>query len=237
MEDSQNREERILRSWHANAGPWTSAVREGQIESRRLVTDLAVIDAVRELQPARVLDLGCGEGWLTRTLSRLHMQVIGVDAVPELVESARSLGGEYRLCTYGEIAAGESGLEADLVVCNFSLIGKDSAEAAFRAAHRILPAGGHFVVQTLHPVAACGDEPYEDGWREGSWTGFGDEFTDPAPWYFRTMDSWVHLFEEHGFRLTETKEPMHPRTENPTSVIFVAMAILEARSSSSTTGA
>lgn len=237
MENSQSREERILRSWHANAGPWTAAVRAGQIESRRLVTDLAVIDAIRKLQPTRVLDLGCGEGWLTRTLSRLDMQVIGVDAVPALVESARSLGGEYRMCTYEEIATGESGLEADLVVCNFSLIGKDSAEAAFRAAGRVLPGGGHLVVQTLHPIAACGDEPYEDGWREGSWVGFSDEFTDPAPWYFRTMETWVDLFEEHGFKLTDTKEPMHPGTGSPASVIFVAMAILQARPSSPTTGA
>jgi hypothetical protein len=29
----------------------------------------------------------------------------------------------------------------------------------------LLNAGGTAIVQTLHPVIACGDAPYVDGWR------------------------------------------------------------------------
>jgi hypothetical protein len=76
-------------------------------------------------------------------------------------------------------------------------------------------------VQTLHPVAAGGDLPYRDGWRRGSWSGCGPGFIDPAPWYFRTLESWAVLFADNGFRLRETREPVHPETGSPASLIFI----------------
>ena len=82
-------DEKILASWHNNAMPWTTAVREHQIASRRLVTDLAIIDAVLSFAPASVLDLGCGEGWLTRALAHVGIAASGVDAVAELIEQAK----------------------------------------------------------------------------------------------------------------------------------------------------
>ncbi|MPW04285.1 hypothetical protein GCT19_01245 [Paraburkholderia sp. CNPSo 3155] len=54
---------KIIDSWQRDASPWTNAVRAGEIDSRRLVTDQAVLDAVLACDPATVLDLGCGEGW------------------------------------------------------------------------------------------------------------------------------------------------------------------------------
>jgi hypothetical protein len=109
-----------------------------------------------------------------------------------------------------------------VVVCNFSLLGKESVEATFAAIPLLLTAAGSFLVQTLHPVVACGTHPYRDGWREGTWTGFSSEFCDPAPWYFRTLESWVRLFQDSGLRLVELREPGHPATGHPVSVIFVA---------------
>jgi 2-polyprenyl-3-methyl-5-hydroxy-6-metoxy-1,4-benzoquinol methylase len=84
---------RLRRSWIANATAWREAVREQRIESRRLVTDAAVVSAVLAESPRRVLDLGCGEGWLGRALSGHGIAVTGVDGSAPLIEAARSLGG------------------------------------------------------------------------------------------------------------------------------------------------
>ncbi|RFQ41343.1 class I SAM-dependent methyltransferase, partial [Pseudomonas sp. ATCC 13867] len=54
---------RIRHSWQANADAWTRAVREQRIESRRLVTDAAILSAVAAGPARRLLDIGCGEGW------------------------------------------------------------------------------------------------------------------------------------------------------------------------------
>jgi len=214
---------KIVDSWGKNASPWITAVREGQVESRTLVTDRAIVDAILGRAPHSVLDLGCGEGWLARVLAAKGIDVVGVDVVPGLVEQARKAGGgEFRVASYEEIAAGKLQVSVDVSVGNFALLGKESVEGIFSATPALLNARGAFIVQTLHPLVACGDFPYQDGWREGSWAGFDSAFTDPAPWYFRTLESWIKLFVGSGLRLLEMREPLHPKTRKPASVIFIA---------------
>jgi predicted TPR repeat methyltransferase len=209
MDSEQRNDRKIIDSWRANAAPWTAAVRLGQIESRQLITDRAIIEAVLERAPRSVLDLGCGEGWLARALAAHAIRVLGLDGVAALIEQAqRSGGGEFRLASYEQIAAGEIAVRSDVVVCNFSLLGKTSVEGLMRA--------------TLHPLIACGDAAYQDGWREGSWLGFDAAFVDPAPWYFRTLQGWIKLLSDHGLRLLELREPVHPTLKRPASVIFIA---------------
>jgi len=215
---------KIVQSWRKNVAPWVAAVREGRIESRRQVTDAAIVEAVMSRSPSSMLDVGCGEGWLARELGARGVQVTGIDAIPELVEAARrDGGGDFQVVSYGEMAAGKFRASVDVAVCNFSLLGNESTEGAIRAVPALLNPGGAFIVQTLHPVAACGDLPYRDGWREGSWSGFGPEFTDPAPWYFRTLESWGDLLTDCGFRLLGRREPLNPRTGQPASVIFISV--------------
>lgn len=214
---------KIVDSWHKNAEPWTDAVRTSQIESRTLVTNAAIVETVLAREPGSVLDVGCGEGWLVRALAERGVRGVGVDVVPALIERARRAGGgDFRVASYEEIAAGALDVTVDIAVANFALIGETSVAALVRAIPRLLAPGGALVIQTLHPLVATGDHPYVDGWREGSWSGFGADFTDPAPWYFRTTESWVALLAAGGFRLAALREPVHPRTGRPASAIFVA---------------
>ena len=131
-------------------------------------------------------------------------------------------GGDFRVISYEQLAAGALGFTADVAVCNFSLLGKESVDTVFAAMASLLKPRGAFIIQTLHPIVACAERPYQDGWREGSWAGFGAEFTDPAPWYFRTLGSWLQLLRRHRLRLLELREPLHPRSGLPASVIFIA---------------
>ncbi|MEP6548614.1 MAG: class I SAM-dependent methyltransferase [Gammaproteobacteria bacterium] len=215
-------EAQIIRSWNTNAGPWARAVQAASIHSRKLVTDRAIVDAVLSLGPARVLDIGCGEGWLARALSASGIKVTGIDAVPELIAAAvQRGGGQFQVAEYGAIAERQlRGGPFDAAVCNFSLLGKESVESLLGAIGGYVGAG-HLIVQTLHPVAACGEQPYQDDWRAGSWLGFGAEFSDPAPWYFRTLASWLSMLRRNGLELLECREPTAPAAIAPASVIFI----------------
>ncbi|MFM0210981.1 class I SAM-dependent methyltransferase [Paraburkholderia sediminicola] len=214
---------KIIDSWRHNALPWMNAVRGGEIESRRLVTDRAVLDAVLACDPATVLDLGCGEGWLALALQRNGIGVTAIDVVPALVLAAKQAGViDGRVLSYEEMASGQLKLSADVVVCNFSLLGKESVDGLLRTIPTLLKPDGSLIVQTLHPLVACGDLPYLDGWRTGSWAGFGEAFSDAPPWYFRTLHAWLELMWSSGLTLQEMREPLDPRTGRPASVIFRA---------------
>lgn len=221
----------VLEAWARNAQPWTQAVREGRIASRKRVTDEAIVQAVLSCAPEHgtVLDLGCGEGWLCRALAaqapERALHLLGVDAVASLVDAARAAGGAtFHVMDYQQLASvgGKTLPPLDLVVSNFALIGDTDVATALAALPALLVPGGHVVIQTLHPLMACGDLPYQDGWREGSWQGCGSGFADAAPWYFRTLSGWLVLLRNSGLRLLGTGEPLHPDTGKPASLILIA---------------
>ena len=222
VNSESNKDREIIDSWSKNAAPWIVAIQEQQIESRKLITDRAIIDAVVSRKARTVLDLGCGEGWLTRELSARGMDVLGVDAIPALIERASSMSTDrFELATYAEIAAGKLAGKFDVIVANFSLFGNESVVDLFRSIALLLNPQGALIIQTLHPTISCGDLAYVDGWRSSSWAGFSDDFTDPAPWYFRTLATWIKLYRTNGFSLVEIREPLDPSTGKPASVIFI----------------
>jgi len=216
-------DEKIIDSWKKNVVPWIDAIQKHQIESRVDVTNHAIIDTINKLTPSSVIDIGCGEGWLVRELCKTGIDTLGVDAIADLIDYARKSGeGRFKNLTYEQLANNELEEHFDLAVCNFSLLGNESVSRLFQCMANILYRDGFFVIQTLHPVTACGEQEYTDGWRAGSWEGFNDAFREPAPWYFRTLESWQELFLINGFELIETLEPINPQTSAAASVLFVS---------------
>ena len=213
----------LRRSWVANSSAWCEAVREQRIESRRLVTDAAIVDAILEQKPQRVLDVGCGEGWLARALSTQGIDVTGIDASAPLIEAAQALGGAtFLMVSYEELAANPSSLGAqfDTIVANFSIL-DDRAEELLRALLPMLARDGRLIVQSVHPIFAA-DGNYADGWRTETFDSMPGTWSESMPWYFRTLGSWVRVFANAGYSLTEIGEPMYPDRPRPASIIFTA---------------
>jgi 2-polyprenyl-3-methyl-5-hydroxy-6-metoxy-1,4-benzoquinol methylase len=223
-EDLDGVEHRLRQSWDANADAWTRTVREAGIPSRRAGTDAAIVQAVAEASPRRVLDVGCGEGWLARELASRGLDVIGIDASAELVRRAsESGGGQFRVLAYEQIIENPAVLGApfDAVVCNFSLLGERLAPL-LRALATALAADGRMLIQTVHPFTACGDEPYRDAWREESFQGFGHSFSEPMPWFFHTMASWLRVLNDAKLFVADMREPVDPATGRPLSLLLTA---------------
>lgn len=215
-----------MRSWTVNAEAWTSAVREHAIPSRRLVTDAAIVAACERLiggrTDLRALDVGCGEGWLTRELARLGAQATGMDGSAALIDVARAAGGaDYACVSYEQLEVDAEVLAGpyDLVVCNFSLL-DDRVAPLLAALARRLPASGVIVVQTVHPWAAVGDGPYADGWRTERWGAFDRGFPAPMPWYFRTTGSWLAAARTAQLVVDRLEEPIHPESRKALSLLL-----------------
>ena len=203
VNDSTAERAALLRSWTMNAGAWTTAVREQAIPSRRVATDAAIVAACERVidgqRDVRALDVGCGEGWLSRELVKLGAHATGIDASAPLIDVARATGGgaDYACVSYEQLELEASVVAGpfDLVVCNFALL-DDRVAPLLAALARRLPASGVILVQTVHPWAAVGDGPYEDGWRTETWNAFASSFPTHMPWYFRTTGSWLAAARE-----------------------------------------
>ncbi|WP_144172193.1 bifunctional 2-polyprenyl-6-hydroxyphenol methylase/3-demethylubiquinol 3-O-methyltransferase UbiG [Pseudomonas sp. Kh13] len=218
----RNPEDALLDSWQHNAQAWIDAVRSGAIDSRRQVTDQAILLAILGRQPERVLDLGCGEGWLLRALGERGVEAVGVDGDRALVDAARAAGSaEVHLASYAQLADAQAfvGKDYDLVCANFALLQQDIIPL-LAAMNALLVPGGALVIQTLHPWSVA-DGDYQDGWRQESFAGLAGDW-QVMPWYFRTLASWLNALDMAGLRLVSLQEPQHPQSALPQSLLLVA---------------
>lgn len=216
-----DQEEQIIRSWHLNAGAWNRAIQNSEIESRVRVTDQALLNTLESLPITSALDLGCGEGWLSNHLQKKGIRTLGIDAVPELIAIAKEKGrAEFKEASYQNYSRYALREKFDVAICNFSLLGRLPVEELLGNLHNLIKTGGFLVIQTVHPesVENCTDG---EGWRPGSWDGFNEQFTDPPPWYFRSIANWRSLFAKHKLKLISLLAPQHPETRQPASIIFV----------------
>jgi 2-polyprenyl-3-methyl-5-hydroxy-6-metoxy-1,4-benzoquinol methylase len=204
----------MMQSWRTNAQAWTQAVRNHAIESRRLTTDAAITHAVLRSQPTSILDMGCGEGWLCRALAEHHIETVGIDASPELIEQASALGGEFHVGAYD--AMPDLGRSFDAIVCNFSLLEED-LDQAMQQFGKLLKPEGILLIQTVHPDFISDES---EGWQVERFAGFGNGFSQVMPWYFRSTASWVKLLTRNGFKVDEVTKPVHPTTQRPLSLLI-----------------
>lgn len=103
-----------------------------------------------DLSGARVLEIGCGTGPISRFLATLPgvKEVVGVDPGELFIERARELAGDERL----EFVVGDGGELAfadatfDAVVCHNTLCHVLECERVVAEAHRVLRPGGALAV-------------------------------------------------------------------------------------------
>jgi ubiquinone/menaquinone biosynthesis C-methylase UbiE len=110
---------------------------------------LATVGAVNGL---RVIDIGCGEGGMTRALAALGADVTGYDPFIEPTEAMNHGAGRYRLAKATADAIPEPDRSTDLVLFVFSLHHVPGAKlaGALSEARRILrPSGRLYVAEPL----------------------------------------------------------------------------------------
>ncbi len=223
----------IRQSWDRNALAWAAAVRGSSIPSRVAGTDAAILQAVQEalrrVGPGvesvarRVLDVGCGEGWLSFALHQAGCEVVGFDGSSTLLAHARegSLGHFLHL-SYEELCSDPARIEGffDAVCCNFSLFA--DIVPLLRVLGSKLVEDGLLLIQTL-PVGAE-PEAQQEGWRREDFRSMATALPAAMPYYFRTLAAWHQVLADAGLRVSAMRAPVHPETGKPLSLILMAHA-------------
>jgi trans-aconitate methyltransferase len=190
----------------------------------RFVTDLGgpVLDLLAPKKGERILDLGCGDGALTRKIAELGCDIVGVDADPDMVRAAAKLGLDVR-CMPGEALTFAG--EFDAVFSNAALHWMRDPEPVAMGVARALKPGGRFAGEFggAGNVEIIRDELIAALERRGIDGALCD------PWYFPTEGEYAALLEEAGFTVE-----VATRFERPTPVPAGLRAWLDAFSGSFT---
>lgn len=181
-------------------------------ENARFVSDLGapVLELLAPKAGERVLDLGCGDGPLTRRLVEAGCEVVGVDSSPEQVAAARALGLDAR-CVDGTALAFHD--EFDAVFSNAALHWMRPPETVAQGVFAALRAGGRFVGE----LGGAGCVAKIRGALHDALRARGVEPTSVDPWYFPSDVEYRRVLEKAGF-VVETIALIPRPTPLPTDV-------------------
>jgi trans-aconitate methyltransferase len=163
-------------------------------EHARFVSDLGM-PVVALLAPRRgenILDLGCGDGPLTKQLSDLGCNVVGVDASSEMVAAAKALGLDARIMD-GHALQFDG--EFDAVFSNAALHWMKQPESVIGGVWRALRAGGRFVGE----FGGNGNVATIVAALKEALAMHGIDARAVNPWYNPTVEEYRNLLEAHGF--------------------------------------
>jgi SAM-dependent methyltransferase len=107
--------------------------------------------------PGRLtLDIGCGEGRLSRDLKALGHTIVALDSSPTMVKNARQADPSIQVHVANAAKLPLADAAADLAIAFMSLQDMDDMPAAIREAARVLEPGGRFCLAVVHPVNSAG---------------------------------------------------------------------------------
>lgn len=165
------------------------------------------------------LELGCGEGRVSRDLAARGHRVTGVDASPTLLAAAREAHseGEYLLADAADVPLPDASF--DLAVAYNSLMDIEDMPRSVREAARLLLPGGRFCVCVTHPLVDAGRWDEEDrlviersyfGRRRYEGTFERDGLTITFHGWVYPLEGYFCALEEAGFLVEALREPPIP---------------------------
>jgi len=206
--------------WEQHAGWWQDGFTDGADPE---YTEQILPMAAKHLEGAnRVLDLGCGEGQLSRLASAGGAElVVGIDPTWAQIAVARDRkGGPVYARSWGtELPFADGSFDAVVACLVFEHI--RAVDDAIAEVARVLAPGGRFLFFLNHPLLQAPDsgwiddqilDPPEQYWRIGSYL-VEDETLEEVekgvflPFMHRPLSRYVNALVDRGLLLERMEEP------------------------------
>ncbi len=180
--------------------------------------------AARELAGAqRVLDVGCGDGQVSRLAARLGAQVVGIDPTWNCVSVANQRGGGvFARAGAAQLPFADATFDAVVACLVFEHI--RDVDAAIAEVGRVLQPGGRFCFFLNHPLLQTPNsgwiddqflDPPEQYWRIGPYL-IEDETIEEVekdvfiPFIHRPLSRYINTLSDNGLLLERMEEPAPP---------------------------
>ena len=156
----------------------------------------AVADLIDTKSARTVLDLGCGNGALTKSLQERGFVALGLDASPELLEIARKNNPDIPFLQADATRFSLSG-PVDAVFSNavFHWIHQEKQPAMLACVNRALKKGGQFVFE----MGGCGNNHLIHSALAKVFAEAGATYE--MPFYFPTVGEYALRLEQAGFEV------------------------------------
>ena len=160
----------------------------------RFVSDLGmpVVDLLSPQRGEKILDLGCGDGALTKIVVELGCDVVAIDSSPDMIAAAKRRGLNAHVM---DGQALEFTHEFDAVFSNAALHWMKSPERVIAGVWRALKPGGRFVGE----FGGHGNVASIVNTLESTLSSRGK--TVASPWFFPRPEEYKQLLEASGFEI------------------------------------
>ena len=209
--------------WEQVASEWTDWARAPRHDAYWYYRD-----GFREFVPgpgAATLEIGCGEGRISRDLTALGHHVTAVDISPSLVAAAEAAGSAQRCMVADAAALPFEDREFDRVVAYNMLMDVPDMATVVAEAARVLSDDGILTISIVHPFidrgSFAGAEPDAPFVVPGTYFG-RSHFTGTESRAGRNMHfaGWSHPLEDYvaalqaaGLAITALREPRPSRLD------------------------
>ncbi|MHA1965556.1 MAG: class I SAM-dependent methyltransferase [Candidatus Thorarchaeota archaeon] len=156
-------------SWDEVAADYHKTVGETGDSYHRTYVNPVIFDILGDVKDLSVLDLACGQGYLSRILARKGANVIGVDISEKMIEIAKTseesepLGVKYLRCNSRDISE-IADASMDCIVSTFGFHDIKEIEATIDECSRVLKEGGKLVFAIPHPLTYARRTQDEEGY-------------------------------------------------------------------------
>jgi SAM-dependent methyltransferase len=169
---------------------------------------------------SEALDVGCGEGRVSRELTACGFQVTAVDPVRRLVRAAIEAQSARNYAVASATALPFGNARFDLVVAYNVLMDVEDVPAALQEFRRVLRPTGQLIISIVHPLADHGhfaSKEIDSAFiLEGNYFGrqrFEDlEERDGLRMHFagwqQPLEAYAIALEEAGFVISSLREPV-----------------------------
>jgi len=152
-------------AWSEAADRWWGKYGEFGDTNRRYIIDPAILSILGDIQGKQVLDAGCGNGYLSRLLSKKGAKVTGVDVSEKAIDLAKAAvsetqGIEYYVRSLCDLSIFKKNT-FDFVVSNIVLCDLQDLKRVILEIRRVLKINGKLVFSIMHP---CFTSPPVHGW-------------------------------------------------------------------------